>query len=148
MKFAILGGVVALAIAGSASAETWQVFSRSPNNAFMAEVDGVVIEGEVSSIRVATVPRTGETGDLSHSVETYQFQCGSGRWRTAGIVEFGPDGIEADRYPEEGASWEPVRPNTLPAYLKEITCDGVRPVPPHWPTVRAFVEAGRVQPEA
>lgn len=143
MKFAVLMGAAALAIAGPVSAETWQVFSRSPNNAFMVEVDGILTEGEISSIRVATVPRTGEAGDLSHSVETYQFQCGSARWRTAGMVEFGPDGAETGQYPEEGSAWEPTRPNTLPAVLKEIACDGARALPPHWPTVQAFVEAGR-----
>jgi hypothetical protein len=143
MKFAVLMGVAALAIAGPVSAETWQVFSRSPNNVYMAEVDGILVEGEISSIRVATVSGTGEADDLSHSIETYQFRCGSADWRTAGIVEFGPDGTEAGQYPEEGAAWESVRPNTVPAYLKQITCDGVRAVPPHWPTVQAFVEAGR-----
>jgi hypothetical protein len=143
MKFAVFVGVAALTLAGPVSAETWQVFSRSPNNAFMAEVDGILTEGEISSIRVATVPGRGEAGDLSHSIETYQFQCGSTGWRTAGVVEFGPDGVEVGQYPEEDAAWEPVRPNTLPAFLKEVTCDGVRAVPPHWPTVQAFVEAGR-----
>ena len=143
MKFAVFVGVAALTLAGPVSAETWQVFSRSPNNAFMAEVDGILVEGEISSIRVATVPGTGEAGDLSHSIETYQFKCGSTGWRTAGVVEFGPDGAEIGQYPEADAEWEPVRPNTLPAFLEEVTCDGVQATPPYWPTVRAFVEAGR-----
>jgi hypothetical protein len=143
MKVAVLMGVAALAFSGPAAAETWQVHSRSANNAFMAEVDGITTEGEITSIRVATVPRAGEAGDLSHSIETYQFRCSARQWRTAGVVEFGPDGAEIGQYPEEDAAWEPLRPETMPNYLKEIACDGTRAVPPHWPTSLAFVEAGR-----
>lgn len=143
MRIAVLVGVAALALAGAAAAETWQAYSRSEHNAFMAEVDGIVSEGGVTSIRVATVPRTGESGDLSYSVETYQFQCDRARWRTAGVVEFGPDGSEAGQYPEDDAAWEPVRENTMPGYLKAIACDGARAHPPHWPSIQAFIEAGR-----
>jgi hypothetical protein len=143
MRIAVLTGAIALTFAGPAAADTWQAFSRSDHNAFMAEVDGITTEGEITSIRVATVPREGEAGDLSHSVETYQFRCRASRWRTAGVVEFGPDGAEAGQYPEEDAEWEPVRQNTMPGFLKDIACDGARAEPPHWPTIRAFIEAGR-----
>ncbi|NJC40635.1 hypothetical protein GGQ87_000893 [Brevundimonas alba] len=143
MKVAALMGMAALAFAGTAAADTWQAFSRSTNNAFMADVDSIAEDGGVSSIRVATVPRVGEAGDFSHSVEMYQFRCGANQWRTAGVVEFGPDGAESGQYPESEAEWQPVRPQTMPGYLKEIACDGTRAVPPHWPTIQAFVEAGR-----
>ena len=143
MKVAVLMGAVALAFQVSAAPETWQVYSRSANNAFMANADSIVTEGEITSIQVATVPRAGETGDLSHSIETYQFRCPARRWRTAGVVEFGPDGAEIGQYPEEDAAWEPLRPDTMPNYLKEIACDGARAVPPHWPSIQAFIEAGR-----
>ena len=143
MKIAALAGVVALALGGPAAAETWQAFSRSAANAFMADVDSITTEGDITSIKVATVPRQGESGDLSHSTETYQFRCSADQWRTAGVVELGPDGSEAARYPEEGSPWEPLRQNTMPNYLKEIACDGARATPPHWPSIQAFIEAGR-----
>ena len=143
MKIAVWMGAIALTLGGPAAAETWQAYSRSQNNAFMADADSIVTEGDITSIRVATVPRAGEAGDLSHSIETYQFQCARARWRTAGVVEFGPDGTEDGQYPEEDATWEPVRQDTLPRYLKEIACDGARAVPPHWPSIQAFIEAGR-----
>jgi len=143
MRIAAIAGVAVLAFAGPAAAENWQPYSRSPHNAFMADVDGITTEGEITSMRVATVPLSGEAGDLSHSIETYQFRCAARQWRTAGVVELGPDGSEIGQYPEVDAAWEPVRPDTIPDYLKKIACDGTRVVPPHWPTVRAFVEAGR-----
>ncbi len=143
MKIAGLVGAAALALGGPAAAETWQAFSRSAQNAFMADADSIVTADGVTSIKVATVPRAGEAGDLSHSVETYEFRCDASQWRTAGVVEYGADGTEAGRYPEEGSPWEPMRRDTMPHYLKEIACDGARAVPPHWPSIRAFIEAGR-----
>ena len=143
MRIAALLGVVALGLAGPAAAETWQAFSRSAANAFMADADSIVTEGGITSIKVATVPRAGDAADLSHSIETYQFRCDADQWRTAGVVELGPDGGEIGRYPEDDAAWEPLRRDTMPNYLKEIACDGARAVPPHWPSIQAFVEAGR-----
>ncbi|HYC99469.1 surface-adhesin E family protein [Brevundimonas sp.] len=136
-------GIAALTLAGSAAAETWHVYSRSTNNAFMADVDSIATAGDITSIRVATTPLAGETGDLSHSIEIYQFRCAANEWRTAGVVELGPDGSEIGQYPEVDAEWQPVRRNTMPGYLKEMACDGTRATPPHWPTIQAFVEAGR-----
>ena len=40
-------------------------------------------------------------------------------------------------------AWTIARADTVPGILKQIACDGVRANPPLWPTVRAFIEAGR-----
>ena len=144
MKY-LLGGLAIMGLcATQAQAEAWHTYSRSTGNVFMADVDSIVVEGEITRILVATVARTGEPGDYSHTVETFEFQCGSNsKWRTAGMTEFGPEGEEMGRYPEEGSEWESVRANTSPDYLEQIVCDGLRAQPPIWPTVRAFVDAGR-----
>lgn len=144
MKY-LASGLIILALgATQAAAETWHPYSRSTGSVFMADVDSIVVNGEISSVQVATVARTGDAGDYSHTIETFEFQCGSNsKWRTAGMVEYGPDGAEMGRYPEEGSAWEPIRPNTSPDYLEQIVCDGSRAQPPIWPTVRAFVDAGR-----
>lgn len=141
----LAAGLIVLALgAAPAAAESWHPYSRSPNNVFMADVDSIAVNGDVTSVRVAFAPRAGPPGDYSHTVETYEFQCGSrSKWRTAGIVEYGPDGAEMDRYPEEGSPWEDIRPNTSPEYLEQIVCKGARAQPPIWPSIKAFVDAGR-----
>lgn len=148
MRTSLLCGAAAfLMLAGPAAAENWNVISRTANNALMVDVDATAVTGEITTIPMATVPRRGEAGDYSHSVETYEFNCGAGQWRTVGIIEYGGDGAETDRIPEEGGSWEPIRANTLPDFLKQIACDGSRADPPTWPTVKAFVDGGRVLPD-
>ncbi|MDP3803220.1 surface-adhesin E family protein [Brevundimonas sp.] len=143
MKYLVLSLIVLAAGGTSAAAEEWHPFARSQNNVFMADVDSIVVNGDTTTVLAATAPRAGDAGDYSHTVETYEIQCGTSKWRTAGMVEYGPDGAEIGRYPEEGAAWEDVRPNTSPAFIKAIVCDGVRAQPPIWATVRAFIDAGR-----
>lgn len=144
MKYLALSlAVLAAGAATPAAAESWHPFSRSPNNVFMADVDSIVENGDVKSVRVATAPRRGPAGDYSHSIETYELQCAASKWRTAGVVEYGADGAETDRYPEEGSPFEDVRPNTAPAFLSNIVCEGSRAQPPIWATIKDFIDAGR-----
>lgn len=126
-----------------AAAEAWHPFSRSPNNVFMADVDSIVVNGDITTVHVVTAPRRGPADDYSHSIETYEFQCATSKWRTAGVVEYGPNGVEADRYPEEGGAWEEIRPGTSPEFLNEIVCKGSRAQPPIWTSIKEFVDAGR-----
>lgn len=135
--------ILALTVA-PAAAESWHPYSRTPNNVYMADVDSITVNGEITSVLVATAARAGDAGDYSYTVETYEFRCGaSSSWRTAGLVEYGPDGAEIGRYPEEGAAWEDIRPNTSPDYLEQIVCDGARAQPPIWSSIKEFVDAGR-----
>ncbi|MFN3930462.1 MAG: surface-adhesin E family protein [Brevundimonas sp.] len=143
MKIAVCAGLLSLTLGGPAAAETWQLYSRTVSNAFMADADSIAVADGITSVRVATVPRAGDAGDLSHSIEVYQFRCDADQWRTAGVTEFGPDGAEMDQYPEVDAAWEPLRPDTMPEHLKEIACDGASVLPPHWASIQAFVDAGR-----
>lgn len=142
MMKAILTGLAILGVATPATAETWHAFSRSANAAYMADVDALVTEGDITRITLAIVPLRGEAGDFSHTIDTYEFRCGPRQWRSSVSVEYGPDGVEVDRYPDE-SDWMSAREGTIPGILKEIACDGVRANPPTWPTVRAFIEAGR-----
>lgn len=146
MRMSLLFASLGLALAGSASAETWNTVSRGQNSVFMVDVDAIVVNGDITTIPLAAVPRIGQPTNYSHSIETYEFKCADAQWRTAGIVEYADDGAEASRIPEENGSWEATRPNTLPNFLKQLACDGVRAASPTWPSIKAFVEGGRVLP--
>ena len=141
MKF-VLAGLAILGFATPAAAETWHAFSRSANSAYMADVDAIVVEGDITRITLAIVPLRGEPDDFSHTVDTYEFRCGAKQWRSPVSIEYGPDGAEAARYPDD-SDWLNARDGTVPGILKEIACDGVRANPPTWPTIRSFIEAGR-----
>ena len=62
MKY-LLGGLALLGLcATQAAAETWHPYSRSTGSVFMADVDSIVVEGEITRVLVATVARTGDAG--------------------------------------------------------------------------------------
>ncbi|RZJ05218.1 MAG: hypothetical protein EON89_04770 [Brevundimonas sp.] len=142
MKLKIVLALAVWGIAGAAAADSWQVYSRSTSNAFIVEVDGIVVADGISTVKVATVPRAGDAGDYSHSIETYQYRCADAKWRTAGMIDYGPDGVELDTVPEEDAAWESTRPNTAPEFLKTIVCDGNR-ITTSFPDIKAFIDGGR-----
>ncbi len=138
----ILTALAVLGFATPAAAETWHAFSSSANTAYMADVDAIVVEGDITRITLAIVPLRGEAGDFSHTIDTYEFRCGPKQWRSPVSVEYGADGAEVGRYQDE-SDWINARAGTVPGTLKEIACDGTRANPPFWPTIRAFIEAGR-----
>ncbi|RZJ29678.1 MAG: hypothetical protein EON85_06445 [Brevundimonas sp.] len=144
MKYALTAAAVLVMTATPALAEDWHAYSRTGTRAYLADVDSITAAGgSAVSIRSASVPLDLPNTDFSHGEEIYQFDCAAGKWRTAGAKDFAADGSEDGAYPEENASWEPVRPNTVPDYLKQIACDGSRSDNQTFPSIRAFVEAGR-----
>lgn len=143
MKFTLIAAAVLATAATPALAEDWHAYSRTAARAYLADVASITTVEGVTSIRAASVPMGTPAGDLSHSEETYQFECPAGKWRTAGSADYAADGSEDGAYPEEGAAWENLTSNTVPDFLKQIACDGSRSTGTTWPSIRAFVEAGR-----
>jgi hypothetical protein len=142
MKFVLMTAAV-LAVATPALAEDWHPYSRTSARVYLADVDSILTTGSTTSIRAATTPLGRPATDLSHGEEVYEFDCAGSKWRTAGAKDFAADGTLDGDYPEEGAAWEPLRPNTVPDFLKQIACDGTRASGTTYPSVRAFIEAGR-----
>lgn len=132
----------AVAVATPAVAENWHAFSRSATMTYLTDVDSIVVDGEITSITMARISRRGEAGDQSHEREIYQFRCAAGQWKSAGVKEFAADGTEAGSFADE-MDWEPVSERGIAGGLKGIACDGARANPPHFPSLTAWIEAGR-----
>ena len=54
-----LAGLAVLGLATPASAESWHAFSRSANSAYMADVDSIVVQGDITRIQLAIVALRG-----------------------------------------------------------------------------------------
>lgn len=127
--------------AAPAATEDWNPFSRSGTRAYLADLTSLKT-GETVSIRLARAPLTSQAGDYSHTVDDYEFQCSAGQVRVVATTDYGPDGVQSDRVPQE-AAWEDIPANSLDAYLKGVACDGARAEVPNWPSIKAFIDAGR-----
>lgn len=124
-----------------AAAEDWHVVSRSSQTVYMVDVNGITRQGDVTSARLARVPTTGETGDLTHSVGQIEFRCQASQSRPGEETLYGADGSIEDRI-DDGYDFDRITANTLDAYVQTIVCDGDRSVATY-PSIRAFIEAGR-----
>ena len=144
LKLAVLGGVlISLGAAGTASAQEWHSISRNAERVYLADVGGMGVVDDVTTIMVARVARRpASPTDFSYTADEYAYKCATNQVRPGASVEYGEDGAETNRF-EDGGEWETVRPDTLDAFVKQVACDGERANPPVFPSIKAFMEAGR-----
>ncbi|WP_339873353.1 surface-adhesin E family protein [uncultured Brevundimonas sp.] len=129
--------------AGPAAAENWHKFSYSSRIAYLADVDSISVEGEVTAIHAAKVPQSGAAGDYTHSVDTFTFRCGARQVRSILSVDYGPDGTETGRFDDAEAPWDPLVRDSYLDFLKAIACDGERSSEGSWPSIAAYVDSRR-----
>ena len=133
-------------VAGPAAAENWHKYSYSGTTAYLADVDSIATEGELTGIRVAKVPLSGANGDYTHVGELISFDCAARRVRTVLEVYYGPGGTETDRYDDADAPWDEVIRDSFIDLLRSIACNGVRSSDGSWPSIAAFVDGGARAP--
>ncbi len=123
--------------------EDWHAFSNNVDRVYLADIGTLARTGDVTTLRVARVSRrpTSPT-DLSHTIDEFAFRCAAGQVRAGSTVEYGADGTQADRY-DDGGDFEAIREDTLDDFAKPYACDGARGNPPSYPSIRAFMDAGR-----
>jgi len=136
-------GVWTVAIAGPAAAQSWQVAARSQARLYLVDSAAISTAEDISTVRVASVDRTGAAGNYEHTIETYEVRCGARQWRPTGMTEFGSDGTEGETFPEADSPWEAVRPGGYAEAIKEVACDGARPGGPTFESIKAYIDAGR-----
>lgn len=143
-RSAVLGGVlIGLGAAGGVSAQEWHSISRNAERVYLADVGGMGVVDDVTTIMVARVGRRPSSPtDYSYTADEYAYKCATNQVRPGASVEYGEDGTETNRF-EDGGDWETVRPDTLDAFVKQVACDGERANPPVFPSIRAFMDAGR-----
>lgn len=122
--------------------EDWNPFSRSAVKVYMTDVNGFKTAGDVTSARIARVPLGGQPADYSYATDDIEFRCAAKQSRTIASTEYGPDGVQTDRF-EEPEEWAAYTPETRDGYLSLIVCNGDRANPPTWPSIKAFIDAGR-----
>ncbi|WP_339930929.1 surface-adhesin E family protein [uncultured Brevundimonas sp.] len=130
-------------IAGPAAAENWHKFSYSGTTAYLADVDSIGVEGDVTSIHTAKVPRSGPAGNYSHSVDLFTFRCAAGQVRSILSIDYGAGGDETDRFDDAEAPWDDVVRDSYLDFLKAIACDGARSSEGSWPSITDYVDSSR-----
>ena len=147
MKPILLTAILAAAAvaAGAAAAEEWNAFSRNARLVYLADVGAIATVGDTTSVRVARISLQSPAGDYSHKIDEYEIRCNAKQARIIVEVEYGPDGVELERYPEADAAWDDIRPTSLSAYIQPIVCEGARADGPNATSIKAYIDGGRGQ---
>lgn len=140
----VLGAALAtLGLASESSAQEWHSISRNAERVYLANVGSMTVVDDITTIMVARVPRKPASAtDYSYTADEYAYRCAANQVRPGASVEYDEDGAELNRF-EDGGDWETVRPETLDAFVKQVACDGERANPPLFPSIKAFMDAGR-----
>jgi hypothetical protein len=136
--------VVALGLASQAAAESWIEYSRSDRTAYIVNLDTLTPVEGVATVLIARVPVHGDVANLSHETEEVMVRCSDGQSRSGATVTHGADGAETDRYSED-TPWEDTPNGGVYGSVKSFACDDMRPQGQTYPTIPAFIAAGRGQ---
>jgi len=142
-SLALLASSAAAAQEATSPAGDWQIFSRSSRTAYLVDPSSLALVGDTTSVRTARAPFAPGQGDAAWSIEDYEFRCGANQYRVVSITEFNADGTPAAPAETLDDAFEEVIPTGLSGYLKGVVCEGQRANPPHYPSMQAWIAAGR-----
>jgi len=124
------------------SGADWWVFSRSDQRAYLIDVNSVARIGDDLSVKIARVPRQGDSADYSHTEDVFGIRCAAREAHAETSMDVAEDGEPTEPY-ATGEPWEAIRPASLDEGAMEIACEDRRPPGPSYPSVRAYIDAGR-----
>ena len=130
---------------GSAPAPTgpqWRAFSRSSNSVFLVDIGSLTENGDEAGIKIARVPLTAPAGDYSHVVDDFAARCGSGQTHLTASTDALEDGELTDAFPVD-EPWSPAQPGSFDDAIKQFACDDMQPAGDPFPSIRAYIDAGR-----
>ncbi len=136
----VLGGT-AEAVQQSTGPEWW-AFSRAETKHYLIDVHSVVKTGDELTVMVARVPTDTPAGDYSHTVDQFGIRCSARQSHVVTSSDAFADGVLEEPYETE-EEWTRIEADSFDDAIREISCDDMRPSPPSYASVKAYIDAGR-----
>lgn len=136
----VLGGT-AEPVAQSTGPEWW-AFSRGQQRNYLIDVNSVVKTGDELTVTVARVPKDTPAGDYSHTVDQFGIRCRARQSHVVTSSDAFEDGVPGEPFATD-EPWEAIAADSFDDAIREISCDDMRPQPPSYPSVKAYIDAGR-----
>lgn len=125
------------------TAHDWNTVSRSATRVYMADVSTIKTIGDVTGVTMARVPLNPlAPTDRHHTLVEMEFRCAAKQSRQLAETDYDDAGVAQDRI-ESGEDFSDFRPEGLDAYLATVACDGNRSAAKTYPSIEAFIVAGR-----
>lgn len=123
--------------------EDWNAVSRSATRVYMVDVSSIKASGDATSVNLARVPLNPATPTArNYTVAAMEFRCSAKESRAASETDYDEAGVALDPV-ETGETFSAYEPETLDAYIAAVVCEGARAEPPTYPSIAAFIDAGR-----
>lgn len=120
----------------------WWAFSRAPTKHYLIDVNSVSKTGDELTVMVARVPTDTAAGDYSHTVDQFGIRCGARQSHVVTSSDAFEDGVPGEAF-DTDEPWETISRDSFDDAIREISCDDMRPAPPSYPSVKAYIDAGR-----
>lgn len=120
----------------------WWVFSRGDTRAYLIDVNSVEKTGDDLTVSVARVPRDLASGDYTHTVDQFGIRCSARQSHVVISSDAAEDGMVGEPFATD-EPWESIARNSLDEGIRQIACEDMRPEPPSYDSVKAYIDAGR-----
>ena len=120
----------------------WGAFARDSQRIYLIDTAAVTRDGDVASAPVARVRREGEAGDYSHVLDLFEVRCEGNQSRLTSSTDMEADGESGEAYTSE-EPWLSIRDGSLDGRVREVACGDMAPTGLRYPSVKAYIEAGR-----
>ncbi|AQR60746.1 hypothetical protein BZG35_03070 [Brevundimonas sp. LM2] len=120
----------------------WRVVSRATDRANLIDVNSLAPGADGVTLKAARVRTTSRAGDYSHTVNLFAVRCQANELHLVEESDIAADGTTADTYPAD-EPWLPVEPGSFDEGIKMIACEEGSLAGPGYPSIRAFIDAGR-----
>lgn len=120
----------------------WWAFSRGQQRNYLIDVNSVVKTGDELTVMVARVPKDTPAGDYSHTVDQFGIRCRARQSHVVLSSDAFADGVPEEAYATD-EPWEGIAADSFDDAIREISCDDMRPAPPSYESVKAYIDAGR-----
>lgn len=125
-----------------AAGPTWGAFARDSQRIYLIDTAALTRDGEVVRATIARVKRNAPADDFSHVVDVFEIQCDARQSRMMSSTDVEADGVTGDTY-EEAEPWAAIRTGAFDDQIREMTCGEMVPAGDLFPSIKAFIEAGR-----
>ena len=136
----VLGGTAEPVV--QSTGPEWWAFSRAPSKHYLIDVHSVVKTGDELTVMIARVPTDSPAGDYSHTVDQFGIRCRAGQSHVVTTADAFEDGVVGESA-DTDEPWEAIARDSFDDAIREISCDDMRPQPPSYPSVKAYIDAGR-----
>lgn len=120
----------------------WGAFARDSQRIYLIDTAGMTRTGEVASASVARVRRENPAGDFSHVLDVFEVRCDANQSRLTSSTDVEADGESGEAYTAE-EPWLAIREGSLDGQVREVACGDATPTGLRYPSVKAYIEAGR-----